>query len=487
MSQYTLEVHNDSTYLKGPPLSKICTDQLKFATSFLVPGSHFSRAFQKGFWDGRTQLFNSKKGSFPTGLLSRVKKILQQNSLTYQVQDYRQKPTPKLKVKFNPPFLLRPYQQDTVNSAPTKQRGIIRIATGGGKSLCLAGIIGKLKVPTLVLIHKRDVFWQLVETLEKSLDIPIGKVGAGVIDIQPVTVAMMQTVARALDPDIKVDSEDDTEIDDPESIQALVRNSECVVVDETHRINTGWYELILNNTRNAFYRFGLSATPFRTDNADLVIEAHLAPKFVDISASYLIDNGYLAAPTIYLYPFKHKRQPADLTYAKLYGLEIAQNCARNALIVELARQLLMYDKTVLVAVTRVEHGKLLEPLLQQLDPNAIFAHGQMDSLVRKQILADLNEGKRKIVVSTTIFGEGVDVPNLSTLILAKASDSAVDTLQLVGRVLRITPTKKTATIIDIADEGCRFFAQHSKSRNETYKQEPRYNVQIVTDISEIQP
>lgn len=480
-----IEVQNSHSKIVGA-LSKICIDQIKFATSYAIPGAHFSKAFQRGFWNGRRDLFETKNQTFPTGLLSKVRALLVQNGLPHSIKDLRVRPKPTLAVELSPSVQLRPYQVEAVASCPKKQRGVIKIATGGGKSLVASGIIANLKVPTVILVHKRDLLWQLVETLESTLGVPIGKIGAGKVEIHPISVCMIQTAARLFDPKVKVDKEELEELDDPEEVQDYLKQVSCVIADEAHHLASVQYETVLSNCPSAFYRFGLSATPFRADQADLLIESHTAPKFVDISASYLIENGYLAQPTIYMYQFKHKRQPTDLSYAELYTSEVVNNTGRNTLIVELAQAAVNQGKTALVSITRVEHGHILEGLLKQTEPSTIFAHGQMDSLDRKEILKELNLGKRKIVISTTVFGEGVDVPNLAVLINAKAAESSVDSLQLAGRVLRITPTKNTATIIDIADAGCRFLEKHATSRSVTYKLEPKYNVKEVKLLSEVQ-
>lgn len=485
METVSIEVHNSLSQIKGN-LSKICVDQIKFGTSYAIPGAHFSAAYRRGFWDGRTQLFETKTQTVPTGLLSRVRAILTQNGIPYLIKDLRIKPQPTLEINPTFKFPHRPYQQETVDKAPLKQRGIIRIATGGGKAQCIAGIVGSLKVPSLILVHKRDLFWQLVETLETSLHVPIGKIGAGIVDPKDVTVAMVQTVARLFNPKLKKDrdEDDDLDIEDPEALMEFIRSRDCVLVDECHRINGGQYEAALRNC-NAFYRFGLSATPFRTDQADILLDAYTGPRFIDVTASYLIEQGYLAAPTIYLVPFKHKKQPSELSYAELYTATVVENAGRNDLIVDLVRKAVDSGKTVLVAITRVEHGHILEKLLQAVESTTIFAHGKVDSKDRQKILKELDQKVRKVVISTTVFGEGVDVPSLSVIINAKAAESPVDSMQLAGRALRITPTKKTATVIDVVDTGCRFLSKHADSRAETYRGEPKYNVKEVRDISEV--
>ena len=116
-------------------------DALDRITSFYVEGYQFTKAFKEGYydkkqnkfvhWDGKKHLLNQRM-VFPTGLLERVKGFLDRYKEKYEVLDQRN--TPKLgkplEIKGYKP---RSYQQEAVDIAFNKGRGIIRIGTGGGK------------------------------------------------------------------------------------------------------------------------------------------------------------------------------------------------------------------------------------------------------------------------------------------------------------------------------------------------------------------
>jgi len=161
-----------------------------------------------------------------------------------------------------------------------------------------------------------------------------------------------------------------------------------------------------------------------------------------------------------------------------------QNSERNHLVCNLALKAKQAGHSVLVAVTQIEHGEILEHMLQRVDPTAIFVNGQSDSKVRQQILKELGEGKNRIVIATNIYSEGVDCPGLDVLINAKAAASGIDSLQLLGRVLRTAPNKKHAWIVDLQDNG-KFLNNHSKDRVNIYQSEKRYKLVPVIDISQV--
>ena len=248
------------------------------------------------------------------------------------------------------------------------------------------------------------------------------------------------------------------------------------------------YDLTVKDNHNYFANRVLvhnSASPWREDLADLVLDAYAGPKCVDISASELILRGYLAKPTIYLYKFDHGR-PDVRGYSTVYDRQVVKNIFRNKLIVQLALKAVSNDKTCLVAITRIEHGQILELMLKELLGDKVkFTHGAIDSLERKQIMKDLNDRKLQVVIATTVMGEGVNLPELQVLINCKAADSSVDSFHLVGRVLRRTPTKSTATIIDIYDDHCKYLGGHSKSRLKIYKTELEYTIKEVKSIDQV--
>jgi len=221
-------------------------------------------------------------------------------------------------------------------------------------------------------------------------------------------------------------------------------------------------------------------------NCDILIEGGTASKIVDISASKLIDQGFLVPPTVFLYDFKHSRKARKgEPYSVIYQEEVSENADRNHLICNLALKAVQQGKSVLVAVTLIDHGEILEKMLQKVYPDAVFICGKSDTKVRRQVLDDLRTKKRKLVIASTIFGEGLDVVSLDCIINCKAAASSVDAFQLLGRTLRLSPNKSQAYVIDIFDSGCKYLGAHAQERLRIYSTEPRYKLVPAKDISEV--
>ena len=234
-------------------------------------------------------------------------------------------------------------------------------------------------------------------------------------------------------------------------------------------------QVISDYSVSARYKYGASATPFRDSNDDILIDACFGKIISDISASFLIDLGYLVPPNIYFIDVKTPVQGC-FTYPSIYKKFIVENNVRNGYIAKIAQSMFNEGSTVLILVKHIAHGKILEKLI----PNCVFLHGIHSSKKRKEHLDKMREGKGSITASSQIFDEGIDVRALDTLILAGSGKSSTRALQRIGRTLRpyISPSgekKEYSTIIDFRDH-CKYLKDHSKKREKIYRTEPRFNI-----------
>jgi len=74
-----------------------------------------------------------------------------------------------------------------------------------------------------------------------------------------------------------------------------------------------------------------------------------------------------------------------------------------------------------------------------------------------------------VLIASSIYDEGVDLPEVNVLIKASGGKSEVKTIQQVGRGLR--PKKEKLIVYDFNDMNSKFLSAHSKKRIKTYKQE----------------
>lgn len=400
-------------------------------------------------WDGIFRLlrqFRNGTWHFPAGLLPRVYRVLTQ--LDYDVE-VRAFPASGCKIR-NLTWKghkLRDYQVDQVlrvmDKFDTGEGCIVAMPTASGKSLTAMWIIKTLRVPTLILVNSKVLLHQWVEVLKETLDLETSEIGIynnKERNIGVITIAMVQTLSRHLN-------------------NFPLGYFDFVLSDESHHAAADQTYNILMRCP-AKYRLGLSATPFREQGDELRFIAVLGEVLETVTTPELIEDGKLATPEVHFY-----EAPAVKTdqynWHKAYREGIVDNEKRNALIVQIARELVGKGKKVYIHVTDLDHGKYLNYLM----PESVFLHGTDSGDVRKRVLKAFENGKLEILIST-LLSEGFDMPTLDAIILASGGKSKVALIQKVGRVLRISSGKDRAIIVDFIDSG-KWLRDHSQIRRYT--------------------
>ncbi|MDU5108791.1 helicase-related protein, partial [Clostridium sp.] len=141
------------------------------------------------------------------------------------------------------------------------------------------------------------------------------------------------------------------------------------------------------------------------------------------------------------------------------------------LIAKLTEKWYNEDKGILIIVSFIDHGNNISELLDGLNVEHYFLHGEVDSEIRKQKLNDMRSGKLKVMIATSLIDEGVDISGINSLILGAGGKSLRQVLQRVGRALRKKKDDNTTQIYDFADMTNRFLFHHSKEREKIYREE----------------
>ena len=274
--------------------------------------------------------------------------------------------------------------------------------------------------------------------------------------------------------------------------------AEGVLVHNCHHCPCATMAQISKWCKDAYYRIGVSATPWRDDNADLIIDAIFAKQdpSTAITASTLIEQNYLVPCTIYW--VLHKQIFKHKYYNNLYDMAIVKNKLRNETIVKITYQMrVRQDATVLILVQRVEHGETLLRMLKEILPcksfftqiispinkkksmvkcdSIEFLSGEDLPTRREAVLQATREKKCQILIGTTIFDEGIDCPSIDTIILAGAGKSSTRAFQRVGRGLRLFEGKTKCTVFDFLDY-TPIFQRQAKVRNKMYKTEDKWDI-----------
>lgn len=531
--------NNDSVTLNGE-FSKNTLDIITEECSYSVPNAEWSVKYQKGTWDGKISLFNKRSNSFPSGLLSMICKKLDDQNIKYEIIDERNIP---FKTKLAQVDLgehkFRDYQEQAIQKIKESERGILAITTGGGKTKTACGIISELSVyPVIFIVPSVSLLKQTVTEFKNSLKplhktFEIGEIGGGVckmaesgvnvatyhtllssfdkkyseskkkvidLDFDKVTLPSLQRQLKNHQLDLQHSPESKkktilkkilelekkiekklTIIEDKKKIRDLILNCQLLISDETH-IASETIEFISLKATRAYYKVGLSATPFRNDNQDKRMFGASGPIIHKVSASDLIKRGFLVKPFIYGIDLD-MLDKTSTTYQETYKNAIVLSPERNQLISQIANKMHDLNRPTLIFVERIEHGKLLESMIE----NCVFVPGKDgsdDSPVSDQELdyrrQQLNKLEKNeiVMVATQWINQGVDAPKISCLILAGSTASDNTTIQQIGRGLRKAEGKSDCLIFDFKMKE-KHLKNHFYSRQKVYRSEEEFEYKLL--------
>lgn len=459
--------------------------------SFYVMGAEHTAAYRGFFnrdgdfikWDGFKKLLTPTL-QFATGLVERVKEFYRDAGKDIEVIDKRPAKSvgqerliiPNLEKMGKPPY---PYQLEILDVIDKNDRGIIKVATGGGKSLIAALISAKLGKKTIIYVIGKDLLYQFHTFFTEVFDEEIGIIGDGKCEIKDINIASIWTIGQAIGMDKKsilLDSENDEEEISKNKytdILKMIKQTKVHIIDECHMSACETIQQIFKSTQ-AEHLYGLSGSPWRDDGQDLLIESVLGRYIVNISASYLIERGFLAQPLIRFRVVPAYHYELDGAYPSIYKKYVVENDIRNGLVLEAARTLVSKGYQTLVLFNSLKHGKILHALFEE-HMNCAILDGSNNKDEREKVKQDLLNKKVDCVLASKIFDIGVDIPSLSGLVIACGGKSSVKALQRVGRVIRKYPGKKQAVIIDFIDQ-VTYLDHHSKARYKIYKSEEGFDV-----------
>jgi len=463
--------------------------------SHMVQGAQHTKAYRgwmdpfKGVfvaWDGRNRLFEPSDMSFPLGLKNRVEEFYKKDNRELTVIDHRTPKSVGNAVDILPALkrmnkVPRPYQIDALKASRGNDRGIIRLPTGSGKTLVATMIAADIGKKTIVYVIGKDLLHQLHSFFKEVFDgADIGIIGDGFCEIGDINVASVWTVGQALGmkkSNILSENDDDEATIEPEKygeIRELLKSAKTHIIDECHMAACETIQTMFQNM-NPEHVYGMSASPWRDDGADIMIECILGHKIIDVSASDLINQGYLVKPMIKFmrvpkYPHKIPKQ-----YKTIYKHYIVENEERNGLVLSMSEKLVELGYRPLILYNSVKHGKILNNMMAQRFP-CVLLSGKDKMSVRQQAKEDIENGRIKAIIASKIFDVGIDLPVLSGLIIASSGKSSVRALQRIGRVIRPYKGKKQAAVVDFIDDAA-YLKKHSQARKKIYEYEKGFEVQ----------
>lgn len=338
----------------------------------------------------------------------------------------------------------------------------------------MANIIKKFGVNTTILTSISSLAVQLKNELSNFLGRKVGICTGKYIDISNANVI----------------------VGTPQSLlnnKNVLEKAEALFVDECHLLPAKLMFDTACSCKNAYYRIGLSASPWRDDGADALLTAaiNIRNPHKSILSSELIEKQIIVPVNITYY-----KCPSTLTYPTnrydvIYKNDIINNNYRNSLIVETVKK--HNDKSILILFKSIKHGQILLNLLREKIKNENFYYKGYklntimlcdgnDSIEFREIVFDaVRNEKVKVLLGSTIADTGLSINNLSVLILAGGGKSSTRAFQRVGRIQRKYPGKNVAYVYDFWDEHPTL-NKHSRLRYQLMSIEKKFVQNIVSGL-----
>lgn len=350
-----------------------------------------------------------------------------------------------------------PHQRDMLERLQVERtvhgrnRNLLVAATGTGKTVMAALDFKHLRQalgrdPRLLFVaHRQEILEQSLRVYQNVLvDANFGElfVGGEIPDDWKHVFASVQSLnARTLE-------------------RFAPDHFDVIVIDEFHHGTSPTYRRILDHFEPE-QLLGLTATPERMDGLNIQDEFFDGRIAAEMRLWEALENELLspfhyfgATDNTDMSTLAWKRGSYDAT--ALSNL-FTGNDARARLVVQAVR-----DKVANPGAMRalgfcvsVAHAHFMADFFRRAGLNAVALSGETPRYERKTALDQLKAGEIQVVFSVDLFNEGLDIPDVDTLLLLRPTSSATVFLQQLGRGLRRTEDKAVLTVLD-------FIGQHRK-------------------------
>jgi len=333
---------------------------------------------------------------------------------------------------------IRPIQQETIDATIKNDYcGLISLDTGLGKTVVALKLISLLKVKTLVVVHADFLLDQWKTRIKQYL--PSARVGIikqdkCEIEDTDIVIGMIQTIIKRDYPKGSFDS-----------VGAMIS-------DESHHICSRTFSNLFYKIQPR-YLLGLSATPERKDGLSKVLYWFLGKQIIHIKRETGKPNIKFVFNDTDGYIEKFNRLGKVNNPEMITDLSLKKE--RNEFIINIIKPILKENRKILILSERREQCEFFNKRFKELEISCGLYLGGMKTIDR-----GISTNCSIIIGTYQAAGEGFDVPDLDTLVLATPKS---DIQQAVGRILR-QKNANEPLVIDIVDSFSIFKGQYYKRR-----------------------
>lgn len=363
---------------------------------------------------------------------------------------------------------LRDYQQAIVKISLKMGRGVVVLATAGGKTLTISNLIQS--------IYEKN------KTLKCLIIVPdLGLVNQTYSDFKDYGATYLYskwTGSDQINHGSNVIIANTGILQSSKSDVEWTQDVDLLIIDEVHKLRK-------NNKINSIvkkirtnHKFGFTGTMPEEQIDQWNILGKIGPILYEKNSFQLRKQKYVAKAKVQVVKIEYKDKPpvfpADrYNPSAKYRREqqfLAKHPFRNGIISKLSER---FDNNCLIMVDYIEHGEeLYGKLKSECKNKQVF-------FIRGEVAIDEREKVKKLMENTTnvvciaiskIFSTGINIKNLHYIVFAGGGKAKIKIIQSIGRGLRLHKDKTGVIIIDIADM-LHYSNQHYTKRLKLYKNE----------------
>lgn len=241
-----------------------------------------------------------------------------------------------------------------------------------------------------------------------------------------------------------------------------------IIVDEFHHATAPTYRELLEYYQPNIL-LGLTATPERMDNENVLeyFEGRIASEMrltEAIDRKLLCPFHYFCVTDIVdLHDVKWSRKGYDI--GELTNIYTA-NEKRSDLVIQSLKKYVTSLKDVkgLGFCVSVEHALYMATYFNQRSIPSIALHGNSSDEERNTAKKKLVTGEIKFIFVVDLYNEGIDIPEVNTILFLRPTESLTVFLQQLGRGLRLADGKECLTVLDFIGQAHKDYPFEEKFR-----------------------
>ena len=428
-------------------------------------------------WDPRTLQYRAPANAYREIVLACQRMgndfILQDQVRQYEPLDL------EIKTALNP----RPHQTDALAAwLRTGQQGVISLPTGAGKTILAIFAMEKSGRSTLVVVPTIDLMHQWASVISTHLGIASGLLGGGSKDIKNITIATYDSA--------KIFSE------------ALGCRFGLLIFDECHHLPASGYRQIASQSAAPF-RLGLSATVERPDGGEELLYNLVGPLCYRGGIREMTDNVLSPYDVVHIGVELTEKERLEYQNArKIYtdfvwrqGIDFRRPDGWTQFIIRAARnqegRIAFRNYRKQKKLAQAAQGKLDEiwkilnlhsgePMIIFTEDNemaykigrnfflAVLTH-KTKAKERKRLLDNFRGGLLRVLVTSKVLNEGVDVPEARVGVVVSGSGTVREHVQRLGRILRHQPGKRAVLYEIVSKNTSEQYVNKRRREHDAYK------------------